>query len=278
MTNPLDLSQKYFVYNNTVLETSQFDYTLFRCSKVIYEVIKVVNNAPLFFTEHIERLRRSCFLAEFESPAIGFITQGVKLLLKSNPVELNNIRISLCFSKPNKPIFLCYYVVSQYPSDEEYRNGVKVEILQKVRNKPNIKADNPTLRNAADAIIKTHHVYETLLVDSDGYITECSRSNFFAVNGNILVTPPAEQVLEGITRMKVIELAKANGVTCEERQIKFEEISQFDAAFITGTSRGVLPLNAIGDYAYSTGNIIVNKMMELYNAEVQRELSSWVMH
>jgi len=275
MTNPLDLSQKYFVYNNTVLETSQFDYTLFRCSKVIYEVIKVVNNAPLFFTEHIERLRRSCFLAGFELPAFGFITKGVKMLLKSNPVELNNIRISLCFSKPNKPIFLCYYVVSQYPSDEEYRNGVKVDVLQKVRNKPNIKADNPSLRNAADAVIKSNSVYETLLVNPFGFITECSRSNFFAVRGNILVTPPANDVLEGITRMKVIELAKANGIICEERRIRLDELNHFDAAFITGTSRGVLPLNAIGDYSYSTGNSIVSKMIELYNAEVDENVLRW---
>lgn len=275
MTNPLDPNQEFFVFNNNVLRISEFDYSLFNCSKVLYEVIKVINNAPLFFAEHIERLRRSSILAGFEPVAFQYITEGVRMLLEANPVVAKNIRISLCYSNPSKPVFLCYYVESSYPTGEQYIKGVQVEILQEVRNNPNIKADNPSLRSAADAIIKSHHVYETILVNPEGYVTECSRSNFFAVSGNKLVTPPAEDVLEGITRMKVIELAKANQISCIERKIFKEELSRFDAAFITGTSRGVLPLNAVGEYAFDAGNSIVQKIIELYNAEVKLNLKNW---
>lgn len=275
MTNPIDWTQKYFSLNKALVDINEFSASYFDCEKTIYEVIKVIDNAPLFYTEHISRLNRSCNLAGYQCPSNDFIFEGIEKLLNANPVELKNIRISLCFSNPISPICLCYFVESHYPTKDDYLTGVRVEILRQSRKNPNVKADNPPLRSAADAIIKSQKVYETLLVDESDFITECSRSNFFAVRGNLLITPPAQDVLEGVTRLKVIQLSKANGIECVERKMKFIELSDFDGAFITGTSRGVLPLKCIGDNMYNTQNPLIQQLISLYNDEVIRDIDSW---
>ena len=104
-----------------------------------------------------------------------------------------------------------------------------------------------------------------LLVNSNGYITEGSRSNFFAVFGDLLVTPPAQQVLEGITRKMVIRLAKENSIKFEERPIHSSEIEKMDGAFITGTSTKVLPIAKIGDYEYNEMPSITTTLQNLYD-------------
>lgn len=84
---------------------------------------------------------------------------------------------------------------------------------------------------------------DALLIDQKGYIAEASGANFFMEKDGKLYTPPAGNILPGITRSIVKELAHANGIEVIESFFKPEEITGADGAFLTGTA---VEIKAVG--------------------------------
>ncbi|HCY00083.1 MAG TPA: hypothetical protein DG754_08090 [Bacteroidales bacterium] len=113
--------------------------------------------------------------------------------------------------------------------------------------------------------------HEALLVNDEGFITEGSRSNFFAVINNTLVTPPSKDVLEGVTRKMVIALAKQNSIPFQERPIHKRELDSFDGVFITGTSPKVLPITQIGNHSFKIPKL-TQEMIKHYDELVSKNL------
>jgi len=85
---------------------------------------------------------------------------------------------------------------------------------------------------------------EVVLLDGDGRVAEAPTANVFAVKGGRLVTPPAERVLEGITRDSVLAIARAEGLDAGEAHLTPEELADADEVFLTATS---LPVMAVAD-------------------------------
>jgi len=103
-----------------------------------------------------------------------------------------------------------------------------------------------------------------LFSNNDETISEGSKSNVFFVLDESIITSPDSQVLLGVTRSKVIEVCKNNGIDVIKRNIYFNELKDFEGAFITGTSNDVLPIKTIDDIVYnSSHNEIVKKVYEL---------------
>jgi len=92
---------------------------------------------------------------------------------------------------------------------------------------------------------------DALFVNEQGHVLEGTRSNFFVFRGNTLVTPRAE-ILMGITRNVVLELAQGR-FPIEERPILLEELPQVDEAFMTGSSREIMPVVQIDDLVIGNG-------------------------
>ena len=109
---------------------------------------------------------------------------------------------------------------------------------------------------------------DALMLDWQGRVAECTGANVFFTRDGIIHTPLADCFLDGITRRTVIELARRRGIEVAERRIMPEELSGFNACFITGTAAEVTPVAEIGPYTYQPGNIS-KTLMEDYMAEVQ---------
>ncbi|WP_443110713.1 aminotransferase class IV [Caloramator sp. mosi_1] len=110
-----------------------------------------------------------------------------------------------------------------------------------------------------------------MLVNNFDEITEGSRSNIFFIKGSKLYTAPKEDVLVGITRIKVIEIANKLGFEVVEDKIKVSQISEFEACFLTGTSPKVLPISYIDSYAYNVNNDILRNIMREYDKMINNE-------
>jgi len=117
-------------------------------------------------------------------------------------------------------------------------------------------------------MIEELKLYEVLLVDRDGNITEGSRSNVFFVKAEVFYTAPESKVLVGITRQKVIECLRQLNFKLVEKSVSAVEISQFDAAFLTGTSPKVLPVNSIGKQVFNTQTVVLQKLMKSYDESI----------
>jgi D-alanine transaminase len=90
---------------------------------------------------------------------------------------------------------------------------------------------------------------------SDGRLTEGARSNIFAVHRGELCTPPAGQVLSGITRDIVLALAIESGILVRERSLYLAEVDEYDEFFVTSTSMHVMPVVAIDDRVVGRGRV-----------------------
>jgi branched-chain amino acid aminotransferase len=86
---------------------------------------------------------------------------------------------------------------------------------------------------------------EAVLLDTAGCVAEASGENIFVVRDGVLRTPPSHSVLDGITRATVIELARDQGLACEERPITRDELYVADEVFLTGTAAEVTPVREI---------------------------------
>lgn len=86
-----------------------------------------------------------------------------------------------------------------------------------------------------------------------GLVLEGSASNLFAVVGGALVTPPAAEVLGGVTRAVVLEAAAAAGIEVVERALGLEELLSSDEAFLTATTREVVPLVVVDGHTVGEG-------------------------
>jgi len=264
----LEPVREYFVKDGVVMQTRQFDPAWSKGRKTSYEVMRVIDGAPLFAEEHVSRLIQSAMkagLKEIIDPEK--IKDSIGKLIHANTREDGNILFCLIPDK-EKVYVLSWYVEHHYPLEEDYRSGVFVRTMKAIRKQPNAKIWNAELRSKAQYLISSSDAYEVLLVDKKKNITEGSKSNIFFIRGNSVFTTPEADVLQGITRQKVLQLCSDSLIKVSEQEIALQELAFYEAAFITGTSPGILPVSMIEKHRFNTSNEIMKKLMAAYNTLV----------
>jgi branched-chain amino acid aminotransferase len=86
---------------------------------------------------------------------------------------------------------------------------------------------------------------EVVLLDGEGRLAEAPTANVFVAKGGVLMTPPLDRVLAGITRDSILALARAEGIEAREEHLRPEQLADADEAFLTATS---LPIQAIASF------------------------------
>ena len=238
----------------------------------IYEILRIVDGKPLFLKEHIERFMNSFYILRYELPReINKIEKNFWIFLKASEIENGNIKIICDGIGEDKQRISIYEALSIYPEKELYKRGVAVSAMKKSRTSPGAKTINTSLRMDVDRLKLEKNVYEVLLIDEKGNVTEGSRSNIFFVKNGMLHTPPIEQVLPGITRMKVLEFCEKKDIEVKVHAIKEEDLGCFDGAFLTGTSINILPVKEIDEVAYSVDGFAF-KLSNQFENFIQKEV------
>ena len=248
----------YFIHNGSIRPNAEFKPP--HKTGGVYEVIRVVDGVPLFLEEHLGRFFNSARLSGTE---IHFtqndISQFLSALITENKVDEGNILL-LC-----KKNLKAFFIKHKYPDESWYFTGVPCGILKAERTNPNAKVFQTSVRQMADELMNRDGWYEVLLVDHLENVTEGSRSNVFFVSENRLVTPPGHEVLLGITRQRTIQLAINEGIPFVERDVSLNDLPAMQAAFITGTSPKILPLNQIGNCRFNPLDNIVQQLRKAYD-------------
>lgn len=123
---------------------------------------------------------------------------------------------------------------------------------------------------------------EAIFLDKNGHVVEGSAENIFLVIDGTLVTPPvSDNILEGITRRSVMEIAADKGLRVVERTVDRSELYKADEVFLTGTGAKVSPVTEIDHYQIGDGKVgqISKSIQETYFAAVRGELPqyrSWI--
>ncbi|WP_170829280.1 aminotransferase class IV [Acidaminobacter hydrogenoformans] len=242
--------------------------------KTIYEVIRIMEGKPLFMEEHLERLKQSGL--SLGMPAEGIetaVAEDMKQVVAHCDIKDNNLKIVAGYLESGAFSYVVFPVKSFYPPESYYENGVKTVLMQVERENPNAKVINAELSAKVDRMRETSEIFEGLLVDSEGRVTEGSRSNVFFVKGDRLLTPKSSHVLLGITRQKLLLVIQDLKVDFEEAEIKADELQNYDACFITGTSIGLLPVARIDEVIIaSSSNPLLKSLQEGYDKIVKTSL------
>jgi len=109
-----------------------------------------------------------------------------------------------------------------------------------------------------------------LLLDPDGFIAEGTGDNFFIVKNKTLITPEGRNILRGISRTYVFEIAEQLGIKCLEKNIEPYDVINADEAFMTGTPFCILPVTKLNGIIIGTGTIgeITNQLLVTWSNNV----------
>ena len=166
------------------------------------------------------------------------------------------------------------------PEPALYSDGVEVAIVSRSRSPgqpgasvdPAVKSGNYLVSVLAIAEARRRGAYEAILCDGVGRITEGGSSNFFVVRGGRLSTAPLSVgLLEGITRMTVIELCRDNGIPVDELPLWPVDLKRADEAMLTSSVRGVLPIVRVDGQPIGGGKPgpVTCRVMALYDQKTR---------
>jgi len=227
----------------------------------------------LFLNEHFLRLEESAALAGHPLQLnIPQIRNHIRTALEQFPEPEARIRITIPFGLSHTRIYIFISALS-VPTAVQKNRGVAVITADFQRQLPSAKLSNFIQTSQSLRNLLKEGYEEILMVDNRKNILEGLTSNFYVVMGGGILTA-ASGVLSGITRQMVLQLAREAGYSTSLESPKLDEIQKFDEAFITSTSRGVLPVTEINHQPISGGKpgMVTRHLMDLYDRKVIEEI------
>jgi branched-chain amino acid aminotransferase len=216
----------------------------------IFDYFLEVDNRIPFFDDYLDRFYNSAKLLNLEVPLNReMMKEKIVYLLRQNNFGTSGIKLLLTggysedLYSPSSPNFIILNLELKGGRAEEEKRGKgeegKLILLDYVRHLPEVKttfylpsiALFPKMKEAGAIEVLYHH---------HGLISETTRANFFMIKDGSLITP-ASGILKGITRKYVLQVSREM-MPVEEREVRLEELWNCDEAFITGTSKHVLPI------------------------------------
>jgi len=234
----------------------------------VFDFLKVVDSIPVFPKEHLDRFY---FSAEQMRLNIGYTKDELKKiifeLLGKNNVADTGVRMTLTggYSPDGYQLSLPNLVISlrsfTFPPKDHLAKSIKLVTYQHQRQVPHVKSIDYLMAIWLQPFVRQHNA-DDVLYHQNGMISECPRSNFFIVNSDNKIITPSKNILKGVMRSKLIEVAKPN-FAVEERELSIEEIKTAKEAFITSTTKTILPVHQIDEHIFSEEN---NVTAQLYNS------------
>jgi branched-chain amino acid aminotransferase len=135
--------------------------------------------------------------------------------------------------------------------EDSARIGVNVAVSSFTRHHPNVMmtkakiTGNYVNSTLAKTMAKRSGFDEAIMLDPQGYISECSGENIFVVRDDVIYTPPRNTILEGITRDTVITIARDQGMMVVEEPISRDQLYIADEIFLCGTAAEVVPVRSV---------------------------------
>jgi branched-chain amino acid aminotransferase len=227
----------------------------------------------LHLQQHFERLAETARLAQQPVELEGEqIRAGLRKALALYPPVEKRVRITLDLEEQPGDVYIALETL-QVPSEQMYQQGVAVVLRRLKRSNPKAKLTGFLAVASEVRHDLPPNVNEALMVDEKGRVLEGLTSNFFAVKGGALWTIE-EGVLSGITRSIVLEEAAREGIPIHHRGVRAEELGALEEAFLTSSSRAVLPVVSIDARPVGNGKpgAITRLLLADYNQRIDREV------
>ena len=232
----------------------------------VYEVVYIIDGKLVDEAPHLDRLERSLSEMAMTMP----VARGVLQMIMARVTRLNKVKNGLVYlqitrgvakrdhkwTKPLKPSL----VVTAKSTAPVSKTASAVKVIT-VPDERWDRRDIKTIQLLPNCMAKQKAyqagVYEAVMIDPDGTITEGSSSNMWIVTkkGAIITRPATHKILNGITRRTVHAVAKQMQLTVEERAFTKQEALDASEAFLTSASSHVTPIGQIDDSPVGDGAV-----------------------
>lgn len=231
----------------------------------VFEGIRCYRTAkgPAIFRldEHVKRLFNSAHIFMLEIP---FSEKEIRNAIIET---VRNNHLKECYIRPL--VYIGYGAMGLYPKgnpikvsiavwpwgaylgDEGLEKGIRIKVSSFTRHHVNIDMTRGKVCGyyVNSQLAKREAIScgfdESLLLDTEGYVSEASGENIFIVRNGKIKTTPLTSILEGITRDGIIKVAADNKIVVEEERFTRDELYISDEAFLTGTAAEVTPIREV---------------------------------
>lgn len=262
----------------------------------VFEGIRTYATAdgPAVFrlTDHIERLLDSAKLMMMEIPySRDELVEACKLTVRESGLDSCYVRpiAFLGYGEIGLNPLPCPVNVSiavwpwgAYLGEDSLSTGVRVKISSWRRMDPNVnpvaaKGTGIYINSSLAKVEAVHSGYdEAILLNTQGYVAECTGENVFIVRDGVLVTPTlASGALAGITRDSVMTIARDLGYVVLEEQLLRHDLYLADEAFLTGTAAELVPIRSVDDRVIGDPGEVTRKLQETYLATVRGQVDRY---
>jgi branched-chain amino acid aminotransferase len=270
-------------YTKENAKISVFDHGLLY-GDGIFEGIRIYNHRIFKLNEHVKRLYESARAIYLN---IGMAAPEMAGLLNQMVAKSGkqNGYIRLVVTRGDGPlgidpekcakatIIIIVDDIQLYPV-EFYEEGIEI-ITSSYRRipvecfDPRIKSLNYLNNVLAKIESKEHHCLESVMLNSGGFVTECTGDNIFIVKDNILKTPATYHgALEGVTRSVVLEIGDQLGLKPEEGTLTRFDLYNADECFLTGTGAEIIPVVGVDKIAIGDGRpgVLTGRIISRFKA------------
>lgn len=269
MSNKIWLDGK--LVNRDEARLSVFDHAVLY-GDGCFEGIRAYGGRIFKLQSHLRRMYESAERIRLDPPySIDEIAESIRRTLAVN--ELTDAYIRLVFTRgvgtlglhpfrcPRPSAFIITDKIELYPQ-ELYDNGMEVIVAKRRRIPiesldPAIKSLNYLNNILAKIEAIDADVLEAIMLNTEGFVAECTGDNIFIVSkGNIFTPPAAAGVLHGITRRFVIEeLAPGLDHQVQEQMMKIDQVLAADEVFLTGTAAEIIGVTRIDGHKIGCGSV-----------------------
>jgi len=247
----------------------------------IFDFFRVWDGIPVFAEDHIQRLQHSLHLIGLNVDVNDQQwMEWFRQMIKKNDADRAGFRVVVTggysedgYTIPEQKNI--YLMLHHLPENDpkQYEQGVSLLTSSYLRDIPSAKTTIYIQSMHFQPQLKKAGAFE-VLYHWKGEITECSRCNIFFIDHEGVMHTPKNGMLKGITRKQVMAMASENNLPLVEREIFLNEIPDMAGAFLTATTKGVLPVVKIDDQLIGDGSVhpLATQMQALYQNRVNEYL------
>jgi branched-chain amino acid aminotransferase len=158
--------------------------------------------------------------------------------------------------------------------------GLKLFTVHVRRGRPDVQDpgwNSHSKLNCVTASIQAEHAGadEALMLDPQGFVATCNSTHFFVVRQGELWTSTPTYILEGVTRARVLSIARAHGIACHEADFALRKVYAADEAFCTGTFAGLMPVREVDGRRIGDGSRgpVTARLQQLYDAAIEADVT-----
>lgn len=255
----------------------------------VYEVIPVYAGRPFRVKQHLERLQRSLKAIRLSQPSLDSRWEELfNELIRQNNVQQGSLYLQVTRGCPPRrdhrfagealpTVFIkADHLLPNSTEAQDESEGLKVITVDDFRwQRCDIKSTGLLANCLARQMADDESASEAIFV-ADEYINEGSASNVFIVEHGVIKTPPlSNNILGGITRDLVLEMAANNGWATKQSSIHLRQLYSADEVWLTSSSREIQPVIQVDEQFIGDGTVgpLWRKIVEEF-ADFKRRLFS----